>query len=198
FGLSESLSSGVLNAYNFELIGNELVYQSFLKYLNTVKYIFIAIITIISPYLLNRNYIYPIIISIVFVIFSLLNVIQLPEIKNELPNDSRLFSFDDVKTIPWYLLLLGVAFSTLIMISNSYAGIFLNEQGLSLDMLGIVLFMFNIAMALGSYLKMKFEISLLLPVLAIFMFFQTNVFIEIVLFLLMRVLNSSYNNHFYS
>ncbi|NQN95737.1 MFS transporter [Streptococcus suis] len=198
FGLSESLSSGVLNAYNFELIGNELVYQSFLKYLNTVKYIFIAIITIISPYLLNRNYIYPIIISIVFVIFSLLNVIQLPEIKNELPNDSRFFSFDDVKTIPWYLLLLGVAFSTLIMISNSYAGIFLNEQRLSLDMLGIVLFMFNIAMALGSYLKMKFEISLLLPVLAIFMFFQTNVFIEIVLFLLMRVLNSSYNNHFYS
>ncbi len=58
------------------------------------------------------------------------------------------------------------------MISNSYAGIFLNEQGLSLDMLGIVLFMFNIAMALGSYLKMKFEISLLLPVLAIFMFFK--------------------------
>jgi len=83
------------------------------------------------------------------------------------------------------------------MISNSYAGIFLNEQGLSLDMLGIILFMFNISMALGSYLKIKFEVSLMLPVLAILMFFQTNLIIQIIILLLMRVLNSNYNNHFY-
>ncbi|MDO4668149.1 MAG: MFS transporter [Streptococcus sp.] len=198
FGLSESLSSGVLNAYNFEIIDDEVMYKTFLKYLNTVKYVFIAIITIISPYLLNRNYIYPIIISIVFVVFSLLNLIELPEIKNALNNDQKIFSFDNVKNIPWRLILLGVAFSTLIMISNSYAGIFLNEQGLSLDMLGMVLFMFNISMALGSYLKIKFEITLMLPILAIFMFFQTNLFIQIIIFLLMRILISSYNNHFYS
>lgn len=81
FGLSESLSSGVLISYNFEIIDDEVVYKSFLKNLNTLKYIFIAIITIISPPLLHRNYIYPIIISIVFVIFSLLYLIGLPEIK---------------------------------------------------------------------------------------------------------------------
>ncbi|MDU2004367.1 MAG: MFS transporter, partial [Streptococcus salivarius] len=92
---------------------------------------------------------------------------------------------------------LAVAFSTLIMISNSYAAIFLNEQGLSLDMLGIILFMFNISMALGSYLKIKFEVSLMLPVLAIPMVFQTNLIIQIIILLLMRVLNSNYNNHFY-
>lgn len=40
FGLSESLSSGVLNAYNFEIIDDEVVYKSFLKYLNTIKYVF--------------------------------------------------------------------------------------------------------------------------------------------------------------
>lgn len=48
FGLSESLSSGVLISYNFEIIDDEVVYKSFLKNLNTLKYIFIAIITIIS------------------------------------------------------------------------------------------------------------------------------------------------------
>ena len=197
FGLSESLSSGVLNAYNFEIIDDEVVYKSFLKYLNTVKYVFIAIITIISPYLLNRNYSYPIIISIVFVVLSQLNLIGLPEIRNTLNNNQKIFSIDNVKDIPWNLILLGVAFSTLIMISNSYAGIFLNEQGLSLDMLGIVLFMFNISMALGSYLKIKFEVSLMLPILAILMFFQTNLIIQIIILLLMRVLNSNYNNHFY-
>ena len=52
-------------------------------------------------------------------------------------------------------------------------------------------------MALGSYLKIKFEVSLMLPVLAILMFFQTNLIIQIIILLLMRVLNSNYNNHFY-
>ena len=151
--MSESLSSGVLISYNFEIIDDEVVYKSFLKNLNTLKYIFIAIITIISPPLLHRNYIYPIIISIVFVIFSLLYLIGLPEIKKEQNNKQKFFSLDNIQNIPWLLIILGVAFSTLIMISNSYAGIFLNEQGLSLDMLGIILFMFNISMALGSYLK---------------------------------------------
>ena len=197
FGLSESLSSGVLISYNFEIIDDEVVYKSFLKNLNTLKYIFIAIITIISPPLLHRNYIYPIIISIVFVIFSLLYLIGLPEIKKEQNNKQKFFSLDNIQNIPWLLIILGVAFSTLIMISNSYAGIFLNEQGLSLDMLGIILFMFNISMALGSYLKIKFEVSLMLPVLAILMFFQTNLIIQIIILLLMRVLNSNYNNHFY-
>ena len=187
FGLSESLSSGVLISYNFEIIDDEVVYKSFLKNLNTLKYIFIAIITIISPPLLHRNYIYPIIISIVFVIFSLLYLIGLPEIKKEQNNKQKFFSLDNIQNIPWLLIILGVAFSTL----------FLNEQGLSLDMLGIILFMFNISMALGSYLKIKFEVSLMLPVLAILMFFQTNLIIQIIILLLMRVLNSNYNNHFY-
>ncbi|MGZ0939130.1 MFS transporter, partial [Streptococcus thermophilus] len=96
-------------------------------------------------------------------------------------NKQKFFSLDNIQNIPWLLIILGVAFSTLIMISNSYAGIFLNEQGLSLDMLGIILFMFNISMALGSYLKIKFEVSLMLPVLAILMFFQTNLIIQIII-----------------
>ena len=106
---------------------------------------------------MHRNYIYPIIISIVFVIFSLLYLIGLPEIKKEQNNKQKFFSLDNIQNIPWLLIILGVAFSTLIMISNSYAGIFLNEQGLSLDMLGIILFMFNISMALGSYLKLSLK-----------------------------------------
>ena len=197
FGLSESLSSGVLNSYNFEIIDDEVVYKSFLKNLNTLKYIFIAIVTIISPPLLHMNYIYPVVISIIFVIFSLLYLIGLPEIKKEQNNNQKFFSLDNIQNIPWLLIILGVAFSTLIMISNSYAGIFLNEQGFSLDTLGIVLFIFNISMALGSYLKIKFEVSLMLPILAILMFFQTNLIIQIIILLLMRVLNSNYNNHFY-
>jgi len=167
FGLSESLSSGVLNSYNFEVIDDEVVYKSFLKKLNTLKYIFIAIITIISPPLLHRNYIYPIIISIVFVVFSLLYLIGLPEIKKEQNNNQKFFSLDNIQNIPWLLIILGV------------------------------LFMFNISMALGSYLKIKFEVSLMLPILAILMFFQTNLIIQIIILLLMRVLNSNYNNHFY-
>ena len=110
FGLSESLSSGVLISYNFEIIDDEVVYKSFLKNLNTLKYIFIAIITIISPPLLHRNYIYPIIISIVFVIFSLLYLIGLPEIKKEQNNKQKFFSLDNIQNIPWLLIILGVAF----------------------------------------------------------------------------------------
>ena len=158
FGLSESLSSGVLNSYNFEIIDDEVVYKSFLKNLNTLKYIFIAIVTIISPPLLHRNYIYPVVISIIFVIFSLLYLIGLPEIKKEQNNNQKFFSLDNIQNIPWFLI---------------------------------------ISMALGSYLKIKFEVSLMLPILAILMFFQTNLIIQIIILLLMRVLNSNYNNHFY-
>ncbi|MBM7642581.1 MFS transporter [Streptococcus loxodontisalivarius] len=198
FGLSESLSSGVLNAYNFEIIDDEVVYKSFLKYLNTIKYIFIAVITILSPFLLNRNDDYPLIISIVFVVVSLLNLSFLPEIKKSSSKESDFFTIKTISNIPWHLIVLGTAFSTLIMISNSYASIFLNKQGLSLDLLGIVLFLFNISMAVGSYLKIRFEISLLLPLLAIFIFFQNSLLLQIIIFIAMRILNANYNNHFYA
>lgn len=198
FGLSESLSSGVLHSYNFEVIADDSEYERFLSSLNTIKYIFIAIVTIISPYLLNVNGSYPIIISITFVVFSLFSLMKLPEIKSELHSGCKVFSLRNMKTISWDFILLGVAFSTVIMISNSYAAVLLNEHGVSLNIIGLILFVFNLAMALGSHLNIKFGISLLLPFLAILMFFQTNAFIQVILFLIMRIFNASYNNHFYA
>lgn len=198
FGLSESLSSGVLNSYNFEVIDSDSEYKKFLGNLNTMKYIFVAMITIVSPYLLRIHYTYPIVISITLVFCSLLSLMRLPEIRKECSSEHNVFSYRYIKSISWHLVLLGVAFSTLIMISNSYAAVLLNEHGVPLDIIGVILFLFNLAMALGSYLNIRFEISLLLPFLAIFMFFQVNAIVQVVIFLMMRVLNSSYNNHFYS
>lgn len=198
FGLSESLSSGVLNSYNFELIDDETAYKRFLKHLNTIKYLFIAVITISSPYLLNRHYRYPVILSMIFVGLSLLSLIRLPEIKGDSDEPSKRLTLTKLKSIPWELIILGVGFSTLIMISNSYAGVLLTEHGLSLDLLGIVLFFFNLAMALGNYLAIRFEISLFLPLLALLLFFQDQLLSQILIFMFMRLLNSSYNNHFYA
>jgi len=59
----------------------------------SLSLIFIAIVTIISPPLLHRNYIYPVVISIIFVIFSLLYLIGLPEIKKEQNNNQNNYYF---------------------------------------------------------------------------------------------------------
>ncbi len=198
FGLSESLSSGVLVAYHFEIIDNKSEYDNFLRNLSTIKYLFIAMITMISPYLLQKNYLYPIMLSILFVLLSLLNLSRLPEIKGEAVDGKTSFSLQNMRHIPWDLIVLGVTFSTLIMIVNSYSGVYLNQSGISLKILGFILFIFNLSMAIGSYLKIRFALTLLLPMLVICLSLQSNPIVQIIIFLIIRALNSSYNNHFYS
>ena len=58
-GLSESLSSGTLVPFNFDVLANEQEYAKFFKNLNTITYVFTALVTIISPFLLKQSVLYP-------------------------------------------------------------------------------------------------------------------------------------------
>lgn len=156
-GLSESLSSGTLVSFNFDVLANEQEYAKFLKNSNTIKYVFIALITIISPFLLKQSVLYPLILSISFVMISLICLLKLPNkiVKSDSKEASALLS--GIRLAPWQLMILGVSFTTLIMVNNSYASLLLTDKGISLDVLGIILFLFNLGMALGSYLKIKWK-----------------------------------------
>lgn len=195
-GLSESLSSGALVSFNFELLADEQKYAKFLKQSNTIKYVFIAFVTIISPFLLKQNVRYPLLISILFVVLSLGCLLKLPNkiAKAEKVECSNLLS--GLRLVPWQLILLGVGFTSLIMINNSYASLLLTDKGISLDVLGMILFLFNLGMALGSYLKIKWELTLSLPILVVLVSFQKQAYIMIMLFLVIRMLNANYNNQF--
>ena len=54
-GLSESLSSGTLVPFNFDVLANEQEYAKFFKNSNTITYVFTALVTIISPFLLKQS-----------------------------------------------------------------------------------------------------------------------------------------------
>lgn len=58
-GLSESLSSGTLVSFNFDVLANEQEYAKFLKNSNTITYVFVALVTIISLFLLKQSVLYP-------------------------------------------------------------------------------------------------------------------------------------------
>lgn len=193
-GLSESLSSGTLVSFNFDVLANEKEYAKFLKNSNTIKYVFIALVTIISPFLLKQSVLYPLILSISFVMISLICLLKLPNkiVKSDSKEASALLS--GIRLAPWQLMVLGVSFTTLIMVNNSYASLLLTDKGISLDVLGIILFLFNLGMALGSYLKIEWKYTLVIPILVVLISMQTEVHLIILLFLLIRILNANYNN----
>lgn len=199
FGLSESLSSGVLASYHFEMFEEQKDYEFFLKRSNTLTYLFIALITIISPYLLAKNYRLPLWLSIGFVVISLTCLLQLPEIvASEEGKKQKLALKEEARHVPWQLLLLGVVFTTLIMTCNSYASVYLKEAGIPLEKLGWVLFLFNLAMAIGSHIDIRFEITLLMPLISLALALSHPPYFALGLFLLMRLFNANYNNHFYA
>lgn len=199
-GLAESLCSGVGNSYNYEIINDDLEYESFLKHNNGIKYLFVAFVTIISPYLLKLSYVYPLIVSIFFCLLSLVCLYKLPEVS--ILNSSKNMEFPsfkrNLKKLPWDLIIVGVSFSTLIMVCNSYASVLLNKSGVPLEFIGFALFLFNISMSLGSYLKINFSYTLLLPLLPLIISCLSNYYTMIILFILMRMINANYNNHFYT
>lgn len=139
-GLSESLSSGTLVSFNFDVLANEKEYAKFLENSNMIKYVFIALVTIISPFLLKQSVLYPLILSISFVMISLICLLKLPNkiVKSDSKEASALLL--GIRLAPWQLMILGGSFTTLIMVNNSYASLLLTDKGISLDVLGIILF----------------------------------------------------------
>lgn len=91
-GLSESLSSGTLVSFNFDVLANEQEYAKFLKNSNTIKCVFIALVTIISPFLLKQSVLYSLILSISFMMISLICLLKLPNkiVKSDLKEASAL------------------------------------------------------------------------------------------------------------
>lgn len=125
---------------------------------------------------------------------SLICLLKLPNkiVKSDSKEASALLS--GIRLAPWQLMILGVSFTTLIMVNNSYASLLLTDKGISLDVLGIILFLFNLGMALGSYLKIKWKYTLVIPILVVLISMQTEAHLIILLFLLIRILNANYNN----
>ncbi|MFV5772202.1 MFS transporter, partial [Pediococcus acidilactici] len=93
----------------------------FLKNSNTIKCVFIALVTIISPFLLKQSVLYSLILSISFVMISLICLLKLQNkiVKSDSKEASALLS--GIRLAPWQLMILGVSFTTLIMVNNSYA-----------------------------------------------------------------------------
>ena len=195
-GLSESLSSGVLSSYTFELFESEPDYENFLKNANTLKYIFIALVTIISPLLLKWSVAYPLYLSLLIVAISLAALLMLPEVMGSEEVTEEHSLFHNLSQVPWQMIVFGVVFSSLLMVNNQYASLILLDYHFPLDYLGVLLFLFNLMMALGSHLKLRWQAVLFLPlcVLAV-SFVQTN-FALVPLFLVIRMLNANYVNQF--
>ena len=199
-GLSESLSSGVLASFNFEMFSDETRYEWYLKKVNTLKYIFIALASIGSPYLLDISVELPLYGSAIFVAISGLLLLSLKDSQQMKGEETETISphmkVADLKTAPWLLILLGVIFSTVVMINNSYATILLNNNGVSLKFLGWILFLFNMSMALGSHIKVAWKTIFLIPGFVLCISFFNSPWILTLVFLLIRVLNASYLNQF--
>ena len=154
-GLSESLSSGVLSSYTFELFESEPDYENFLKNANTLKYIFIALVTIISPLLLKWSVAYPLYLSLLIVAISLAALLMLPEVMGSEEVTEEHSLFHNLSQVPWQMIVFGVVFSSLLMVNNQYASLILLDYHFPLDYLGVLLFLFNLMMALGSHLKLR-------------------------------------------
>ena len=152
--------------------------------------------TIISPLLLKWSVAYPLYLSLLIVAISLAALLMLPEVMGSEEVTEEHSLFHNLSQVPWQMIVFGVVFSSLLMVNNQYASLILLDYHFPLDYLGVLLFLFNLMMALGSHLKLRWQAVLFLPlcVLAV-SFVQTN-FALVPVFLVIRMLNANYVNQF--
>ncbi len=203
-GVSEALSSGVMQTFSYEQFLDDKTYREYLEKSNFIQYLAVAVMTIITPAILQFNRFLPIILSIVFIILSTIFLCFIKsgkreEKKQEKVNLSLRILQKELKTSKSLSLfvILGITITTLIMSANSWSSILLKYHHFSLKYLGLILFIFNLCMAIGSRIKWgKISLVLFLPLLSILLFFTKSLFMTIILFSAFRLINSSYNNFF--
>lgn len=203
-GVSEALSSGVMQTFSYEQFLDDKTYREYLEKSNFIQYLAVAVMTIITPAILQFNRFLPIILSIVFIILSTIFLCFIKsgkreEKKREKVNLSLRILQKELKTSKSLSLfvILGITITTLIMSANSWSSILLKYHHFSLKYLGLILFIFNLCMAIGSRIKWgKISLVLFLPLLSILLFFTKSLFMTIILFSAFRLINGSYNNFF--
>lgn len=203
-GVSEALSSGVMQTFSYEQFLDDKTYREYLEKSNFIQYLAVAVMTIITPAILQFNRFLPIILSIVFIILSTIFLCFIKsgkreEKKQEKVNLSLRILQKELKTSKSLSLfvILGITITTLIMSANSWSSILLKYHHFSLKYLGLILFIFNLCMAIGSRIKWgKISLVLFLPLLSILLFFTKSLFMTIILFSAFRLINGSYNNFF--
>ncbi|XOW22246.1 MFS transporter [Lactococcus cremoris] len=189
-GVSEALSSGVMQTFSYEQFLDDKTYREYLEKSNFIQYLAVAVMTIITPAILQFNRFLPIILSIVFIILSTIFLCFIKsgkreEKKQEKVNLSLRILQKELKTSKSLSLfvILGITITTLIMSANSWSSILLKYHHFSLKYLGLILFIFNLCMAIGSRIKWgKISLVLFLPLLSILLFFTKSLFMTIILF----------------
>lgn len=197
FGLAQALSSGTLSAFSYEYFDKE-DYEAFLKQTNMLKYGLTASVTLITPYLMSQMLYAPIVLSLLFCGLSFLIVLALKDVPIQHQEDQSHLSsiWAHLKSFSRSTLVYGLLFSTLVMMANSYASIFLTEQGFPLKYIGGVLFVFNLMMALGSHIQLPRGFLVFLPLSLVLLSFSGHWVMSILLFLLLRFLNANFINDF--
>lgn len=203
-GISEALSSGVMQTFSYEQFPDDVIYRKYLESSSSIQYLAISVMTIITPAILHFNRFLPIIMSVAFIIFSTIFLCFIKLEKREEKQEEKITI--NIRTLRKGLkvssklnlfILLGITVTTLIMSVNSWSSILLKYHYFPLKYLGLVLFTFNVCMAIGSRIKWKkLSIVMLLPLISILLFFTKSVFITIVLFSIFRLINGAYNNFF--
>lgn len=69
-GISEALSSGVMQTFSYEQFLDDVTYRKYLEGSSSIQYLAISVMTIITPAILHFNRFLPIIISVAFIVFS--------------------------------------------------------------------------------------------------------------------------------
>lgn len=198
FGLAQALSSGTLSAFSYEYFDKEEDYEAFLKQTNMLKYGLTASVTLITPYLMSQMLYAPIVLSLLFCGLSFLIVLALKDVPIQHQEEQSHLSslWAHLKSFSRSTLVYGVLFSTLVMMANSYASIYLTEQGFPLKYIGGVLFAFNLTMALGSHIQLPRFLLIFLPLSLVLLSFSGHWGMSILLFLILRFLNANFINDF--
>ena len=198
-GISEALSSGVMQTFSYEQFPDDVTYRKYLEGSSSIQYLAISVMTIITPAILHFNRFLPIIISVAFIVFSTIFLCFIKLEKREEKQEEKITI--NIRTLRKGLkvssklnlfILLGITVTTLIMSVNSWSSILLKYHYFPLKYLGLVLFTFNVCMAIGSRIKWKkLSIVMLLPLISILLFFTKSVFTTIVLFSIFRLIKNN-------
>lgn len=131
-GISEALSSGVMQTFSYEQFPDDVTYRKYLEGSSSIQYLAISVMTIITPAILHFNRFLPIIISVAFIVFSTIFLCFIKLEKREEKQEEKITI--NIRTLRKGLkvssklnlfILLGITVTTLIMSVNSWSSILL-------------------------------------------------------------------------
>lgn len=166
WGIADALQSGADQAMIYESFLEKEEYHTFLAKVYSRGYAVSAVATAVSPLMFSFNPYLPVIISMFFVVLSFGAVSFFLEISEEEKESTVSEETGFKKQLiyvyhrgPLLKILLLMSFCTLlIMTVNSYTQPLLLNKGLSINILGVFMFLYNVIMSFGAKLATKVQI----------------------------------------